>query len=144
MLKTVPRWPALLGYAGLIPFVVLAVAVWRAPVQHLELLHHALLTYAAVILGFMGAIHWGVAMQQSARIAQRSYLLSVVPPLLGWLAILIPVSWGYLVLVISFSLLCLYDILATKQQLTPSWYPVLRIPLTSVVVLALLAALFSL
>lgn len=56
---------AWLGYGGLLPFVALAGIGWWAPGTPLwgtPLWGTALLAYGAVILSFVGALHWGFAM----------------------------------------------------------------------------------
>jgi len=50
-----------LGYAGLIPFVVFSIGCW-IPLPYVTNAPYILITYGAVILSFMGAVHWGVAM----------------------------------------------------------------------------------
>ena len=55
-----PTSVAWLGYGGLLPFVALAGIGWWAPGT--PLWGTALLAYGAVILSFVGALHWGFAM----------------------------------------------------------------------------------
>lgn len=62
----VPRAAACLGAAGLIPFAVGSVALWTTPIEHAALAVQLLIGYAAIILSFMGAVHWGLAMAASA------------------------------------------------------------------------------
>jgi hypothetical protein len=55
------------------------------------LAQRALVAYAAVILSFLGAVHWGVVLAAPTTTPQlaRSFLMwGVVPALLGWLALL--------------------------------------------------------
>jgi hypothetical protein len=87
----------LLGPAGLLPFFGLAPGAWlgwgwAAP---------ALVAYGATILAFLGAVHWGLALR--APVAERGadwprLGLGVLPALVGWLALLLPLSAGLLVL----------------------------------------------
>jgi hypothetical protein len=134
-LPSIARW---LGYAGLIPFVSIAAGLWLGPVEWRAALHAAILGYGAVILSFMGAVHWGLAMAAQGQGEQRRLALSVLPALLGWLALLLPASFGYALLLLGFAALCLLDVLAGKNGLVPSWYPPLRVRLTFGVVLSLL------
>ncbi len=61
---TVTRW---LGYGGLIPFTGLALAAWIASAPHTkQALINANALYGAVILSFLGAIHWGLLMGRHA------------------------------------------------------------------------------
>jgi hypothetical protein len=134
-LPVLARW---LGYAGLIPFVAIAGGLWFGPVEWRATLHPAMLGYGAVILSFMGAVHWGLAMAGEGQGAQRRLALSVLPALLGWLALLLPASFGYATLLLGFAGLCLLDLLAGRHGLVPSWSPPMRVILTGGVVLSLL------
>jgi hypothetical protein len=136
-LPVLARW---LGYSGLIPFVAIAAGLWLGPLEWRAALHSAMLGYGAVILSFMGAVHWGLAMagEGQGQGEQRRLALSVLPALLGWLALLLPVSFGYSVLLLGFAGLCLIDQLAGRRGLLPSWYPPMRVSLTAGVVLSLL------
>ena len=77
----------LLGYAGLIPFVALSAFQLIFPSSpYQEIVTLSLIAYGATIASFLGAIHWGFAMQQSA--PNRKLLLwGVIPSLLGWISL---------------------------------------------------------
>ena len=60
-----PAPALLLGAGGLVPFVCLPVLDALHPAS--ELLLQALATYAAVILSFVGALHWGYAVQSNSQ-----------------------------------------------------------------------------
>jgi hypothetical protein len=95
----------LLGLLGLIPFVVCAylACAWRDPADGRALI--ALIAYGAVILSFLGGVHWGFALAEPApslaglapvptRLdpAHRPRIaLGVLPSLIGWVALLIAV-----------------------------------------------------
>jgi len=138
--QPVPRLPALLGYAGLIPFVMLSAALWLVPASYQVLVNQALLLYASLILAFMGAVHWGLVMLQMEKNYQRQLIFSVVPALVAWLALFLPEVLNYSVLIVAFALLCLFDTRMAKQGNAPGWYPRLRSPLTAVVVGSLIVA----
>ena len=53
-----------LGYAGLLPFVAGAGLVWLVRPEVHPYVALALSGYAAVILSFLGGIHWGLAMRE--------------------------------------------------------------------------------
>jgi hypothetical protein len=79
-----PTPVAWLGYGGLLPFVALAGVGWWAPAT--PLWSTALLGYGAVILSFVGALHWGFAMAQGGLTEAertRCFVWSVVPSLLA-------------------------------------------------------------
>ena len=50
-----------LGHAGLIPFVGLALLLWLVTGELQTFVSIALAGYAALIVSFLGGIHWGIA-----------------------------------------------------------------------------------
>ena len=134
----------LLGYAGLIPFVAAAGALLVGPPAVEALALRSLLAYGAVILSFMGAVHWGLAMTASRDDAVAQLSLSVLPGLLGWVALLLPAVPACLLLLVGFAGLYVFDLRAAPRGAVPDWYPALRLPLTTGVVLCLAVALWQL
>ena len=51
----------MLGGAGALPFVVLAIAAWTVAGSIGPVAIDGILTYGAVILSFIGGAHWGFA-----------------------------------------------------------------------------------
>lgn len=79
-----------LGLAGLAPFVGGALLVWLGlPQEQHAFVTLALSGYAALILSFLGGIHWGLAMRLSAPPA-LPLVWGVMPSLLAWPALLMP------------------------------------------------------
>jgi len=136
----IPVLALALGYAGLAPFVAGAAEMWLLPGVMTDFIEAALLAYAAVILTFMGAIHWGLAMRSHRDIVNLQLGLSVIPAMLGWVALMLPAVAAYPILILSFLVLYLFDSQAVKLNLAPDWYPKLRLPLTTGAVLSLAAA----
>ena len=82
-------WFERLGHAGLLPFVGLALLVWVLPEPDLQIwVATAMAAYGALIVSFLGGIHWGAAWRDDAQ-AQHAWW-GVVPSLLGWLGVLMP------------------------------------------------------
>lgn len=90
----------------------------------------------------MGGVHWGLAMT-AARPSFVRYGASVVPALLGWLALLLDERSGFVALTASFASLLAYDLGAVRTGEAPSWYPALRWPLTVAVCVCLVLALLA-
>jgi hypothetical protein len=133
---------AWLGYGGLVPFVGLACALLVDP-SHAHTWAQALLAYGAVILSFVGALHWGVAMVVPQAGSTFLYLWSVVPSLLAWVALLAATAGlpgGAVVLMVAgFAAHYGMDLrLARACDALPAWYLPLRLRLTSVAALCLL------
>lgn len=129
-----------LGVAGLIPFVLAAALQWFSPPGWRMLAASGLLTYGAVIVSFLGGIHWGLTMRSDAVSAAR-LVWGVAPSLLGWLAVLLDSPWGQIVLAASLIACFLVDRLVYRGLGLAAWLP-LRALLTSVAALsAILSAL---
>ena len=136
-----PTAVAWLGYGGLLPFVLLISAVYFLP-QHRVFLGQALCAYGAVILSFVGALHWGFAMTlQGLSTKQRleSYVWSVVPALLAWPALVVEsAALGSGLLALGFVANYWRDVCLARATRLPGWYLPLRLRLTTVAGLCLL------
>lgn len=135
-----PRLVAGLGYGGLVPFVGLAAAS-LLEVQP-QLAQQALLAYGAVILSFVGALHWAFAMMlDSLTDRQRAwmYAWSTLPALLAWPALLLEPRVGSVILVASFAMHYVQDRRLVARASLPRWYLPLRLRLSAVATLCLLA-----
>jgi hypothetical protein len=135
-----------LGVAGLIPFIAGAVALWRLPAPYEPYLLQWLLGYAMVILAFVGALHWGVAMQADRSTRASTWIAavwSVIPALVAWLALAFETVVALRVLAGMFLLQLAMDRWLTRNFVTPPWYLRLRIVLTLVAASALLMASYA-
>ena len=137
-----PMSVSMLGYGGLVPFVLLTLGLWLEPFDS-GFWTLALVSYGAVILSFVGAIHWGIAMMShdlGPRLANRRFVWSVVPSLMGWSATLLPEQLAVWVLVSGFALHYWQDHLLQTHMRLPDWYLPLRRRLSVVACLSLVAA----
>lgn len=139
----VPAYVAWLGYGGLLPFALTAVGTLADPARR-ELWQQALLAYGAVILSFVGALHWAFAMGANEdRQAQPLYLWSVLPALAGWVALLLPLLLAQgavlaaFLLIVAFVAHYLQDKRLARLHPLPGWYLPLRLRLSSVACLCL-------
>ncbi len=89
----------ILTLAGAVPFLVLGAIVLLDPLQAKTAIE-VLISYGAVILSFLGAVHWGFALRDTAHPvngqplppvtlgAERQLLVfGVIPALIGWLSL---------------------------------------------------------
>lgn len=145
-----------LGVLGVLPFLALALLTWlpegatfgqRAIVP---LAQWALVAYAAVILSFLGAVHWGfvlLAPSMPPRLMRQSLAWGVIPSLLGWLALLmlfvgVAPSFAFAFLIADLLLVRLMDgALLRESAAQADGYLELRTRLTVGASLALAAAL---
>lgn len=134
-----------LGYGGLLPFVALAAAAW-VDQNHSGLWREALMAYGAVILSFVGALHWGFAMSQSDMTTHQrtnSFVWSVVPSLLAWVALLMTPKYAVMLLVAGFLIHFWQDRRLVQLVNLPAWYLPMRLNLTLVACVSLLFSYFS-
>jgi len=136
--------PRLLGYLGLLPFIIPTFFLFYDH-HHFMVWGNVLISYAAVILSFLGAVYWGVAMIViEMSIKKRNVMLSwsVIPSIVAWICLLIPQVYGLIVMSVLFVISFLMDIQLTKSEAKPVWYIPLRFQLTVVVTTCLVTAAF--
>ena len=133
-----PRDTALvrvLGHGGLIPFVMLTATLWLVTGELQTWVAMALATYAALILSFLGGIHWGIGWQAGMRerldkqtpralhAQRRHFLWGIVPSLLAWPVVLMPafagLAWlGFILIIAYLADRTLYRSAGLQQWLT--------------------------
>jgi hypothetical protein len=137
------RW---FGLTGAIPFVGLSIGGAFLSAAHQSLAYFTLVAYGAVILSFLGGVHWGRAIKafDQGAVADKflwvSLGISVVPSLIGWLTLLVPLAIGLPVLAASFAAMLLIDLQTVKSGQFPTWYGNLRVILSVIVIASLLFA----
>ena len=140
--QTPPPTVAWLGYGGLLPFLLLTLGVVFDP-AHGPLWRDSQLAYGAVILSFVGALHWAFAMTlPELDEGQRTvrFIWSVVPALLAWTALLLPPTLGAILLVTGFVSQYLQDRRLDNISNLPSWYLPMRSRLSAVAGVCLAAS----
>lgn len=132
----VPPIAAWLGYGGLLPFVLLALGI-LVDDQRAALFSAALIAYGAVILSFVGALHWGFAMswgeftaESGHRRRNEVFAWSIVPTLLAWAALLVPVVLASTLLIAGFIAHYGQDWRLAAVASLPAWYLPMRLRLT--------------
>lgn len=149
-MKPLPLTAWLLGFGGVIPFLVLFLALLPglspgfADSREITLW---LLAYAAIILSFLGAIHWGVALARDDDTANElsgkwSFLYGIMPALLAWFALLFPHNIALFLMAGLVMLAYGADAILLFKRLD-SDYSILRLYLTAAVSLLLLASGFA-
>ena len=131
----IPKPAFWLGYAGLSPFVIAAILFYKSGSASYSL---ALIAYGAVILSFLGGVRWGLAIVGSSSTSLLFPLLvSILPPLVGWIALLLPSHISLIILSSGFFVILIADI---KLKNSPEWYARLRVPLSLGAVICLISA----
>jgi len=138
----VPKSAAWLGGLGALPFIGLAGVSPFLTSGLKSFALHGLVAYGATILSFLGGIHWGLAIGSQSPNSRSKLparlILSIIPSLAAWLALLVADTTGLLLLAVAVAAVLGVDLKATRAAEAPPWYPNLRIPLTCIVVAALI------
>lgn len=139
---TTRRTAWLLGLAGLIPFAGSALAFFAAPDSWAGFAEGALIAYGAVILSFLGAVHWGMALRAPIKEASKGparLVLGVIPAILGWFALLLPDVFALPLLALSILGTAGIEQWARGMGLVPGEYLALRWVLSIAAALCLMA-----
>ncbi|EON96069.1 putative mitochondrial inner membrane protein 1 protein [Phaeoacremonium minimum UCRPA7] len=169
-LKTVPPLSYALGIAGTVPYLVTSIATvylgwdlntdWPSQSQllnhimispetaqrWLDLLEPIQLSYGAVIISFLGAIHWGLEYAEKTPSLARTrfrYAMGVIAPAVAWPTLLMPVQFALTAQFLAFTALYGADTRATYRGWAPPWYGTYRFVLTFIVGGAILISLIG-
>ena len=144
-----PKSVALLGYGGLIPFIGLAVGSAALPGTARELAAHGLLFYAAIILSFLGGLHWGRVAASDAtngimddNVGTTGWLIwSVTPSLWAWGVIWLLSSLATQAILLAIGLFVCWQVdrYAMSRGIFASWMQKLRRNLTVMAIMSLLS-----
>ena len=134
--------PQTLGYLGLLPFVLLSALIAFGSDAHVSFFALAQLGYGAVILSFLGGVIWGRVLADSQTPRTRELIYSVLPSLVGWVALLFPGRVGFALLAAGFVGALAVDYALGSRKLLPRWYVGMRWVLTLVVVSAMILSAY--
>jgi hypothetical protein len=150
----------LLSAAGLIPFLLGAIVILFDPLAS-PVAIQVLISYGAVILSFIGAVHWGFALRDVAHpvgglpltpavLGYERQLLSfgVVPALIGWIALVAMIhfnapSLSIFLLLVGFFIAIVVETIGKGRGIVASNYLALRWGVSIVVLIILLVVLFA-
>ncbi|KAF7118819.1 hypothetical protein CNMCM5793_008448 [Aspergillus hiratsukae] len=163
-LEGTPKEALYLGLAGVIPYVAtsletvyLAYEINRATAtgdglifsgQTAELMLHMLepiqVGYGAVILSFLGAVHWGLEWARyGGKHGYRRYAAGVIAPAVAWPTLLLPVEYALITQFLAFTFLYYNDARAAAHGRAPHWYGMYRFVLTFIVGASIVASLIG-
>jgi len=90
--------------------------------------------YGAVIISFLGAIHWGLEYAgYGGKHSYRRYAIGVIAPAVAWPTMLMPIEYALITQFFAFNFLYFTDARATVRGWCPPWYSTYRFVLTFIV-----------
>lgn len=104
------------------------------------------LGYGAIIISFLGAVHWGMEYAEKVPDAARTrfrYGLGVLASVVAWPTLFMPVDFALTAQFAAFMGLYFADSRATVRAWAPSWYGSYRFVLTAVVGAAIFISLIG-
>ncbi|WP_297366881.1 DUF3429 domain-containing protein [Acidocella sp.] len=157
MLKTPFALAILLTALGALPFLAFTAVVLLQPVGSPTAIE-GLIAYGAVILSFLGAVHWGFALRETAHpvaeklppatLGAETQLLGfgVVPALIAWAGLIIMLHFhapvlALFVLLVGFFLTVVVETIGRGRGVVALNYLILRWSASVVVLLCLLVTL---
>jgi hypothetical protein len=150
----------LLSIGGLIPFIIIAAAILFDPLASQTAIE-VLISYGAVILSFIGAVHWGFALREVAHpingqplppavlgTERQLLLFGIVPALIGWVALLAMIhfnapSLSVFLLLVGFFLTVVAETIGKGRGVVAGNYLAMRWGVSIVVLITLLVVLFA-
>ncbi|KAF2488475.1 hypothetical protein BU16DRAFT_553903 [Lophium mytilinum] len=163
-LSDVPPQAFYIGLAGVLPYLATSLSTvfcaWEITntTEHgagfllshesAEALIHVLeplqVGYGAVIISFLGAIHWGLEFAgYGGYQGYRRYAIGVVAPAVAWPTILMPVEYALITQFLAFTTLYYVDTRAAYRGWTPPWYNTYRFVLTFIVGASIVVSLIG-
>jgi hypothetical protein len=125
-----PAIAMLLSLLGLVPFVVFGFgAVGHIP-ETAERMLVGLIDYSALILGFAGGVHWGLALLPGTMRPGVRFGAGVLPLIVAWIGLvvaqMVSPSVALSVLVLGYLATVLTEHRAARRHLVPSSYVWMR------------------
>lgn len=140
MPRRLPALAVILGIAGIIPFILCGLGAVAANNVTSMLAAYVLIAYGAVILSFLGGVHWGFTLAVEPDPAERPRLsLGVIPALAGWAAVAVSLYaaqplLGLSLLIAAFILTIVVEWQGHRRGWVPGGYIGMRVAITVVVV----------
>ena len=129
------RFAWILGLAGLLPFVAQALFSWLSPPVELAGVLRSQVHYAAAILTFLGAVHWGVTLASPSIVdtpAVTRLIWGVLPAIFCWVVTLYPIDMALPLLFYGLLAALVIDLVLYRGTPVPRWFLTLRIVLSAV------------
>lgn len=131
----------ILGIAGILPFLLMTIATWIAPLANQAQIVRNQIGYGIAVLSFLGGIHWGGALAGSVlSVTQTKKALAwgVIPSFIAFTALPVDTGFAFAVLTIGFAASYQIDKHLYQWYKMPDWMLRLRFKLTCITVAALL------
>ena len=135
--KTNESLAKILGYSGLIPFII-AFIIFNFNESKIQVLE-IVIVYGYAIIAFLGGIYWGVGLNIKIG-AKKYFFISTLPTIFILISLLFPLSLIskiiFLICLLNFFLYLEFSFLQTLKL--PKWFSFLRVKLNIFLTLLLI------
>ncbi|RKF58532.1 putative mitochondrial inner membrane protein 1 protein [Erysiphe neolycopersici] len=163
-LKDVPKDSLYIGAAGILPYAATSCSTiylaWdinyaeengfgyllspETAHQILDIITPIQIGYGAIIISFLGAVHWGLEYAGfGGKHSYRRLKYGVIAPIIAWPTLLVPVETALISQFIAFNYMYFVDARATVKGWFPPWYSIYRFVLTFFVGASIVSSLIS-
>ena len=146
--ELVRRLAWIFAITGVLVFAVLTAMLFSSQSQVRVPAIAALVSFAAVVLSYLGGIEGGLALRDEAGTPETraiAFALSTLPSLAAWGVLWLPSpQWQLGAALGLFVLVWVADLMLSHQGLVPSWFVDLRTAITALVAVILGIALYLL
>ncbi|KAI6248153.1 hypothetical protein HI914_03109 [Erysiphe necator] len=163
-MKEVPRDSLYIGAAGILPYAATSCSTiyiaWdinyaeengvgyllspESAHQLLNIITPIQIGYGAIIISFLGAVHWGLEYAGfGGRHSYRRLKYGVIAPIIAWPTLLMPVETALISQFLAFNYMYFVDARATAEGWFPPWYSIYRFVLTFFVGASIVVSLIS-
>lgn len=117
----------MVSYASAAPLLACLAGVGALPeLAERELAQRIALSYGAVLLGFAGAVHWGLALAGQLSWNGQRIAGAVLPTITGTVALVLGGQRGLALLAVGYGVFWLYEHRTAGQTLPPAYLAVRR------------------
>jgi len=135
-----------ISFIGALPFVLLTVViVMFGEKSGLALpLADAFKIYSALVLSFLGGIHWGLVFADSnGGNGDKTIIAALIAPLIGWTSIFVSGPMGFAFLMVAFAGQGAWDNFAAHNGLLPVWFAKSRMVLTTLAAASMAVTMYA-
>jgi len=100
--------------------------------------------YSAIVLSFLGGIHWGIILgSDNDNLSGKTLVIALIAPFIGWVAVFVVEPLCFALLIVGFAGQGAWDNFSAHRGNLPLWYSKTRMILTLVVILSMAIAMYA-
>tara|TARA_E500000178_G_C16909799_1_gene702041 strand:+ start:680 stop:1138 length:459 start_codon:yes stop_codon:yes gene_type:complete len=137
----------LIGYLGLIPFILLTVGIWFLPVKYNYLMEEYFVLYLSLITSFLSSIYWGaILFSKKNKKSNFVFILAVTPLVIIFIVSLLElkISLTLFIYLLLLNIIFFFEKIFKDFMNIPMWYLKLRSQLNLTLSIVIILFIFKL